>query len=166
MIVFIWLPLRELSAPVLRVTLLQLKFIHGKMAIGKNILTLIEKAQIRDNLQVCVLYDIIKTWLLFNDLQRMVVEETFYYTITVRRNQCSNRNQQLLVYVKIERKVGKSQVVKVIYMGFIFLERQSKLFFGTSANVTAASIDETTYYSALSLDDSVWNKKQKTIKTL
>ena len=70
-----------------------LELIRGEMVIGKNILIPIKKAQIRDNPQACVLCNIIKTWLLFNYLQRMFVKEIFHHAITIRENQCSNRNQ-------------------------------------------------------------------------
>lgn len=46
----------------------ELKSICRKMAIKKELFTLIERAQMGDNLQICVLYDIIKIWLLFNYL--------------------------------------------------------------------------------------------------
>lgn len=39
--------------------------IHREIAIGKRLFIPIEKFQIEDNFQVCVLYNIIKTWLLF-----------------------------------------------------------------------------------------------------
>lgn len=38
------------------------------MIIEKELLTLIEKVQIKDNLQTCVLYDIIEIWLSINYL--------------------------------------------------------------------------------------------------
>ena len=41
---------------------------RGEMVMGKRLLILIKKAQIRDNPQVCILYDIIETQLLLNYL--------------------------------------------------------------------------------------------------
>ena len=69
-----------------------LKPICGKMIMGKELFTPIKKAQIGDKLQACVLYDIIETRLSLNYFQRIVVEKIFHYAITVRGNQCSDRN--------------------------------------------------------------------------
>lgn len=54
----------------------------------------------------------------------MIMEETFHYIIIVCGNQCSNRNQQLLLYVKGKSGVEKSWVIKAIHIEFMFLERQ------------------------------------------
>lgn len=51
----------------------------------------------------------------------MVVEKIFYHIITIRKNQYSNKNQQFLLYVKDEDEIRKSQIVKAIYMGFMFV---------------------------------------------
>ena len=58
--------------------------IYGEIVIKKKMLIPIEKAQIGDNLQKYVLCDIIKTQLLLNYLQYMVIEEILYHTITVK----------------------------------------------------------------------------------
>ena len=82
--------------------------IRGEILLRKGQLTSIEKAQIGDNPQACVLYDIIKTRLSLNYLQRMIVEKTLYHAITVGGNQCSDRSQQLLHYIGCESGVEKS----------------------------------------------------------
>ena len=138
--------------------------IRGEMAIEKGMLTPIEKAQIGDNPQACVLCDIIETWLLLNYLQRTVVEETLHNAITVGGNQCSERSQQLLLYVRGERGVGKSRVVKAIHMRFMFLERQSELLLAAPTGAAAANISGATVHGALSIDNRMRSKKQKTVK--
>lgn len=60
--------------------------IRGEILLGKGLLTPIEKAQIGDNPQACVLCDIIETRLFLNYLQRMVVEKTLHHAITVGGN--------------------------------------------------------------------------------
>ena len=89
-----------------------LKPIHGEISMKKGMLTQIEKAQIRDNPQACVLCIIIETRLLLNYLQRTIVEENFYYAITVERYQCSKRSQQLLLYIKVKVDLGKVELSK------------------------------------------------------
>ena len=97
--------------------------IRGEILLGKRQLTPIKKAQIGDNLQVCILCDIIETQRFLNYLQHMVVEKTLHHAITIGRNQYNNRSQQLLLYVESESGVGKSRIIKAIHMRFMFLER-------------------------------------------
>lgn len=63
-----------------------LKLIYRKILLRKKLLTSIEKAQIGDNPQVCILYNIIETRLFLNYLQRIVVEETFHHAIIIGEN--------------------------------------------------------------------------------
>lgn len=143
-----------------------LKFIRKEMTMEKEILTSIEKAQIRDYPQACVLYNIIETRLLLNYLQCKIVEKTLHHAIIVGRNQYSKRHQQLLFYIKDEGGVGKSQVVKAIHIGFMFLERQSKLLWAVLMGASVTNIREAIVYGALSIDNWMWGKKQNTIKDL
>ena len=94
----------------------------------------------------------------------MVVDETFHYTITIEGNQCSNRNHQLLLYIRDEGGVGKSQVVKVIYIEFMILEKQPELLLAAPTYTAAANIGGVTVYGALSINNWVQNKKQKIVK--
>ena len=138
--------------------------ICGEISLGRELLTPIEEAQIGDNPQACVLCDIIKTRLSLNYLQRMVVEETLHHAITVRGNQCSDRSQQLLLYVRGEGGVGKSRVVKALHMEFMFLERQPELLLAAPTDAAAANISGATVHGALSIDDWMRSQKQKTVK--
>ena len=93
------------------------------------------------------------------------MEETFYYTIIVEGNQCSKRSQQLLLYVKGEGGVGKSQVVKTIHIGFIFLERQSELLLAAQMGAATTNISGATVYDVLGIDNRMWSKNQKRVKS-
>ena len=95
----------------------------------------------------------IETQLLFNYLQRLVMGETFYHAITVKGNQSNNKNQQRLLYVRSESGVEKSRVVKAIHMGFMFLDRQSKLLLVVPTRVMAANISGVTVHGTLSIDN-------------
>ena len=85
-----------------------LESICEEMIMEKGIFTPIEKAQIGDHPQICVLCNIIEIRLLLNYLQCMVVEETLYHAIIVGRNQCSERSQQLLLHIRGKSGIGKS----------------------------------------------------------
>ena len=94
----------------------------------------------------------------------MIVEETFYYIIIVCGNQCSNRNQQLLLYVKGKSGVEKSWVIKTIHMGFMFLKRQQELLLAALTGAIIANISGATVHGTLSINNRVQSKKQKTVE--
>ena len=90
----------------------------------------------------------------------MVAEETLHHAITVERNQCSNKSQQLLFYVKDEGRIRKSRVVKAIYMRFMFLERQQELLLAAPTGAAAANINGAmAVHGALSIDNPLQSKK-------
>ena len=64
----------------------KLESIHVKIAIGKELFTLIEKAQIGEKPQICILCDITETQLLLNYLHCIIVEENLHHSIKVRGN--------------------------------------------------------------------------------
>ena len=49
-------------------------------------------------------------------------------------------------------------------MGFMFLEREPNLLLAAPTGAAAANMSETIVHGALSINDQVQNKKQKTIK--
>lgn len=81
------------------------------------------------------------------------MEEIFHYTITVGRNQFSNRNHQPLLYLRIEGGVGKNRVIKGIHVRFMFLERQQKLLLAAPTATAAANISGAKVYDELSFDN-------------
>lgn len=88
---------------------------------------------------------------MLNYPQCIVIEETFHHAITIRENQCSNKSQQLLFYIKSKDGVGKSRVVNAIHIRFIFLERQPELLLAILIGATITNISEATIYGALSI---------------
>lgn len=83
----------------------------------------------------------------------MIMEEIFYHAITVRRNQYSNRSQQLLFYIKNKDGVEKSWVIKAIHMRFMFLKKYSKLLLAVLMGIVAANISRTIVYNVLSIEN-------------
>lgn len=51
-------------------------------------------------------------------------------------------------------------------MRFIFLERQSELLLAALTAVAVANISGAIVHSAMSIDNWIWSKKQKTVKSL
>lgn len=58
-----------------------------------------------------------------------------------------------------EGGVGKSRVVKTIYLGFSFLKKRSELVIAVLIRVATANIRNATMYSALNIDGRMKNKK-------
>ncbi len=137
--------------------------IIGKIKMSEEHLTEIESSRLSDNPQAIILCDIIQDRLLLNHLQRVVVEKVLNHTICNKGNQCHLRNDQLLLYVREERGVGKSRIVKAIHLGFSFLKRRKELLIAAPAGAAAANIGGATIHGVLSIDialknNNVWQK--------
>ncbi len=132
-----------------------LKPIIGEIEIPEEYLTKVGFSHLSNSPQAIILYNIIQDWLLFNYLQKIVIEKVLNHTISNERNQCHLRNDQLLVYIRRERGVEKNKIVKAIYLGFGFLKRQKKLLIVASIRVTIANISSATIHETLSIDNHI-----------
>ncbi len=139
--------------------------IISKIEISEEHLTKVEFSRLGNNLQAIILYDIIQDRLLFNYLQRVVVEEVLNHAICNEGNQCHLRSDQLLLYVRGEGGVGKSRIVKAIYLGFSFLKRQKALLITAPTRAATAHIDGVTIHGVLNVDDCI-QKQQRLAKGL
>ncbi len=137
--------------------------IIGEIKISEKHLTKVKSNHLGDNLQVIILYDIIQDRLLLNYLQRLVIEKVLNYAIRNEKNQCHLRNDQLLLYVRGERRVGKSRIVKSIYLGFSFLKRQKALLIAALTRAATANIGGATIHGALSIDDCIQKQQRLAI---
>ena len=60
-----------------------------------------------------------------------------------------------MLYVKGERGVGKSRIIKAIQLGFSFLKRRKELLIAALIGTAAANIGSATIHGALSIDDCI-----------
>lgn len=87
-----------------------------KIEILKELLTKVEYSCLSKNPQIIILCNIIQDRLPFNHLQRIVIKKVLNHIILNKENQCHHRSEQLLLYVRGERGVEKSRIVKAIYL--------------------------------------------------
>lgn len=131
-----------------------LDLIVDEITMSKEHLIQIEYNRLGENSQAIILCNIIYNWLSLNYLSRILVEEALHHIITNKGNQYRNRSDQFLLYIKGKRRVGKSRVIKVIYLGFCFLRRQKKLVITTPTRFAIANIAGAIINGALSIDNS------------
>ncbi len=138
--------------------------IIGKMEMSKEHLTKIKSSRLGNNSQAIILCDIIQGRFSLNYFQRVVVEEVLNHTILNEGNQCHYKSDQLLLHVRRDGRVGKSRIVKAIYLGFSFLKRRKKLLIAAPTRAATANIDGATIHEALNIDDRIQNNNvwQKT----
>lgn len=89
--------------------------------------------------------------LLLNQLQCLIVEGILDHTIKFKRKMFLDSGEQLLIYIKGERRVGKSRVVKVIKIGFILLSRRKELVISAPTSFVVNDIDKSIVYTALGM---------------
>ncbi len=77
------------------------------------------------------------------------------HAILNKGSQYHHRSKQLLLYVKGEGGVGKSRVIKAIYLGFSFLNRRKEILIVAPIGNATANIGGTTIFGALSIQDRV-----------
>ena len=77
------------------------------------------------------------------------------HTIFNKKNQCHHRNNQLLLYIRRKKGVGKSKIVKTIYLGFGFLKRQKELLIATPIRAAIANIGNVTIHRVLNINDCI-----------
>ncbi len=97
--------------------------IIGKIEMLEEHLTEVKFNRLDNNPKAIILCDITQDQLLLNHLQRVVVEKVLNHAIYNKENQCHLRSDQLLLYIRGEGGVGKSRIVKAIYLGFSFLKK-------------------------------------------
>lgn len=114
--------------------------IIDEIEMSEEHLTKVEYNRLGENPQAVILCNIIQNRLPLNHLQRVVIEEALNHAIVNKGNQCGHRSDQLLLYVRGEGGVGKSRVVKAIYLGFSFLKRRTELLIATRTGAAAANI--------------------------
>ncbi len=138
--------------------------IIGKIEMSEEHLTEVESSRLGDNPQAIILCYIIQDRLSLNHWQRDVVEEVLNHAIRNEGNQCHLRSDQLLLYVRGERGVGKNRIVKVIHLGLSFLKKRKELLIVAPTGAAAAHIGGATIHGALSIDDCI-QKQQRLAKS-
>lgn len=88
-------------------------------------------------------------------MQRVIIKKTLNYAILNKENQYRHRNNQLLLYVREEKKVRKNRVIKAIYLKFSFLKRQTKLLIAAPTSAVVANIDRAIIYKILSINEYI-----------
>lgn len=92
------------------------------------------------------------------------MKKTLNHVIFNKGNQCHYKSDQLLLYIKREKGVGKNKVVRAIHLGFNYLKKQTKLLILAPTRATMAKISGATIYGALSIYDCILNKNQYMVK--
>ena len=112
-----------------------------------------------DKPQICfayahpkVLADQIHADFPLNNLQQLVVERVLDHMIQAQTRLCVSRENQLFLYVRGEKGVGKSQVIKALQLRFLLLKQSHKLAILASTEVAANNIDGSTIHTALSIN--------------
>ena len=77
------------------------------------------------------------------------------HAILNKKNQCHHKNDQFLLYVRREGGVGKSRIVKIIYLGFSFLKKRKELLIATPTKTITANIGGATIHEVLNIDDCI-----------
>lgn len=72
----------------------------------------------------------------------MIIENILDYAIKNKRKIYLNLDQQLLIYIKGEKGVKKTKVVKALEIGFTLLNKWNKLVIFVSTNSIANDIGE------------------------
>ncbi len=96
-------------------------------------------------------------------MQRVVVKKVLNHTIRNEKNQCHLTSDQLLLYIRGERGVGKSKIVKNIHLGFSFLKRRKELLIAAPTGAVTANNSGATIHGTLSIDDCI-QKQQRLVK--
>lgn len=99
-----------------------------------------------------VVADHIYAVLPLNVLQRLVVKGVVDHVIKNKGRLCVTRDNQLLLYVKGERGIGKSLVINVLEIGFALLDKRNKLVFSVLIGYTSEDIGRSIVYTALSIN--------------
>lgn len=85
-------------------------------------------------------------------MQRVVVEKALNHAIINKRRQYQDKSNQFLLYIRENGGVGKSKIIKAIYLGFNFLKRQFELLIIASTSIAMANIRVVTIHRALNTD--------------
>ncbi len=88
-----------------------------------------------------------------NQLQCLIIEGILDHAIKFKGKIFLNSGEQLLIYIKDKRGVGKSRVVKVIEMGFILLSRRKELVISMLTGSVANSIGKNTVHTILGINN-------------
>lgn len=72
----------------------------------------------------------------------MIVKNILNHAIKNKRKIYFDINQQLLIYIKDERRIRKSGIIKTIEMGFIFLSKRNKLVIFVPTSSITSSINK------------------------
>lgn len=123
-----------------------------------------EKDCLGKNLQTVIPCNIIQDRLFLNYLQRIVIEKALNHTIVNKRRQYQDKSDQFLLYIRKKGGVGKSRVIKAIYLRFNFLKKQSELLIIAPTDAVMANIRDATIHKTLSIDKRVQSKKRHMAK--
>lgn len=88
-------------------------------------------------------------------MQKFIFKKALNYAIINKKRQYWDKNDQFLFYIRREERVGKSRVVKAIYLKFSFLKKQSKLLIVILTGIAIINIEGTTIHKALSINKHV-----------
>lgn len=93
--------------------------------------------------------------LLLNQLQQLIIGDILDYIIKNKKRMYLDSNQQLLIYVRDEGRVGKSRIVKVIKIGFTLLGKRKELVISALTRFIANGISRSTIHTALRVNNQM-----------
>ena len=100
----------------------------------------------------CVLVDSINRVLPLNFLQRLIVEGVMHHVIGAKNKPpCVDLSDQMLLYVRGAGRVGKSQVIKAIEIGFFLLQQRDELLITAPTGAAASGIGRSTVHAAMEI---------------
>lgn len=83
----------------------------------------------------------------------MIVKRILDHVIKFKEKIFLDSKKQLLIYIRVEKGIRKSRVVKAIKIGFILLSKKKKLVVSTLTSSTANSIDGSIVYITLRVNN-------------
>ncbi len=90
----------------------------------------------------------------------MIVEGILDHAIKFKGKIFLDSREQILIYIRVEGRVGKSRVMKVIEMGFILLSRRKELVISAPTGSAANGIVGSIVHTALGVDNRAGKNDQ------
>lgn len=112
-----------------------------------------------DSKTVC---DYIYLLLSLNQLQHLTVKTILNHAIKNKENIFFYIDQQQFIYIKGEKRVRKSRVIKAIEMRFTILSKKKELVISAPTSLVANGVNRSTVYAALRVNNKA--KKNYQVK--
>ncbi len=105
--------------------------------------------------------DIVLVYLPLNTKQKIIVREIMRHIIYNQVTSRPERSDQLLLVIRGESGVSKSQVIKAISQAYNIIDKSDSIFITAPTRVAADNISESTLHTALGIDT---RKTKETVK--